>query len=879
DPENNLTVSDINAFIGNQSKITMTGAVGVYKRSTNSDYYYLFLPSNADCNNLKVWFTASSASVNGQAIVSGQPTDVFKDIYEGGFKKDYTLKLNSTSYNLVALKSGDVGTVYIDTQSGSIKSINGSSDHSVSEPGTILVINPKGDVEYDGDLESLKGRGNATWSTGSNKNPYGFKLAQSISLMGLGKGKKWVLLANSNDSNSLLKNQIIYDFSKYIGINYQPTCRPVDLYVNQQYFGSYQLCEKVEIKSARVDVSDSYEALQIANGTIDPQTGAITPADFDTMSNFATRVYSASGTRLTTATGANSYAHTVGARRYSGTARTGISSLDDLNDPVDLTGGYVFEMEISNRWANETTGFCAYNRQGWVVKSHDYVSRNMANYCYDLLYALGSAVYNGGTVPSGSTTTKCSSLSVLSEGVYGSRSITNPAPAEQYRGKRWSDIIDADSATRNYWIQEFFKNIDASITSNYFYKDSDSFDSKLYAGPAWDFDNAREYDRSAQYRWGMNRSDTSGWYAKNSRIYSWHEGDHSTSYTSDGESPLGFYAALATNCADFDAMARSEWYSNVAPAIDVLLGNKTDPKGVLKSTAQYAEAISKSGTMNNVRHDKNSSGAYNVSSVTNGINNWVSKRRAWINNEFGTYDISKCTAESIPEQKVTGKEIKPEIKLTNNGAQLIEGKDYTVEFANNIASGTASAVVSGMGYYTGTKTLHFEIGAGSLIGASVSIREGAYKEETIIPRIVDSSGNEINDFVNYQWYADGAEISGETNREYTVKESDAGKTLTVKVTGDGENLDALTITSNPCTVYAGEKPDNYTETLASWNYDYTVDSSTLINADESGETYYYNATAGQYSAGAKLTASVNAADAAKIKWSGIGEEYKNGSAS
>ncbi|MBR3737209.1 MAG: hypothetical protein IKN26_00580, partial [Eubacterium sp.] len=48
---------------------------------------------------------------------------------------------------------------------------------------------------------------------------------------------------------------------------------------------------------------------------------------------------------------------------------------------------------------------------------------------------------------------------------------------------------------------------------------------------------------------------------------------------------------------------------------------------------------------------------------------------------------------------------------------------------------------------------------------------------------------------------------------------------------------------------------------------------------ETGETYYYNATAGQYSAGAKLTASVNAADAAKIKWSGIGEEYKNGSAS
>ncbi|MBQ9531166.1 MAG: CotH kinase family protein [Eubacterium sp.] len=878
DPENSLTVSDINAFIGNQSKTTMTGAVGVYKRSTSSDYYYLFLPSNADCSNLKVWFTAASASVNGKTVESGKNTDVFKDIDEGGFKKDYTLKLNSTSYNLVAIKSGDVGTIYVDTESGSIKSINGSSDHSVSEAGSVLVINPQGEVEYDGDMESFKGRGNATWSTGSTKNPYGLKLAQSTSLMGLGKGKKWVLLANSNDSNSLLKNQIIYDFSKYIGINYQPTCHPVDLYVNQQYYGSYQLCEKVEIKSARVDINDSYEALEIANGTSDPQTGAITPADFSTMSNFTTRVFNADGSRNTnSASGANSYAHTVGTRKVSGT--TSGLSFNDLNDPIDITGGYVFEMEISNRWANETTGFCAYNRQGWVVKSHDYVSRNMANYCYDLLYALGSAIYNGGTVPSTSTTTTCSSLSNLSVISYGAKSVTNPAPAEQYQGKRWSDIMDADSATRNYWIQEFFKNIDASITSNYFYKDSDSFDSKLYAGPAWDFDNALEYDRSGQYRWGMNRSDTSGWYAKNSRIYSWREGDHSTAYTSNNQAPLGFYAALATNCSDFDLMAKSEWYSNVAPAIDVLLGNKTDPNGVLKSTAEYADAIKKTGTMNNIRHDKNSSNEYDVSSVTNGINNWVSERRTWINNEFGTVSISNCTVDAIDEQSVTGREIKPEVKVSYKGVELKKGKDYSVSYSNNISSGTANVVVSGMGYYSGERTEHFTIKAGSLIGTSVTIREGAYKDEVLIPRIIDKENVEINDFINYQWYSDDTAISGATDREYTVKASDAGKTLTLKITGDGVNLDELTITSNPCTVYAGEKPENYTETLASWDYDYISDTSNLVNADESGETYYYNATSGMNAQSAKLRGSVNATDSSKIKWSGIGEEYKNGSPS
>ena len=879
DPENNLTPTDINAFIGNQSKTTMTGAVGAYKRSTSSNYYYLFLPSNADCNNLKVWFTASSASVDGVALTNGQPTDVFKDLQEGGIKKDYTLKLNSTSYSLVAIKSGDVGAIYINTKSGSIKSINGSSDHSVSESGTVLVVNENGGVEYDGDMDSMKGRGNATWSTNNNKNPYGFKLAQSASLLGLGKGKKWVLLANKNDANSLIKNQLIYDFAKYIGINYQPTCRPVDLYVNQQYYGSYQLCEKVEIKSGRVDVNDSYEALEIANGTVNSETGAVTPADFENMSNFDTRVYNLNNVRQTISSGSSSYAHTIGCRRYSGYARSGLETISDLNDPVDITGGYVFELEISERWAKETTGFCAYNRQGWVIKSHDYVSRNMANYCYDLLFALGSSVYNGGTVPSGETTTSCNELSRLSEAAYGSRSVTNPAPAEKYRGKRWSDIIDADSATKYYWTQEFFKNLDVSTTSTYFYKDSDNFDSKVYSGPVWDFDEALCYDRNNSNRWGISLVSTDGWYAKNTRIFRWRTDDSTTTYTSDGQSPRGFYAALATNCSDFDVMSKSEWYSTISPAVEILLGNKTDPSGTLKSTAEYAQTVAKSGTMNNMRHEINNSNAYNTSSVTNGINNWVSNRQSWINSQFGTYDISNCTVEEIPEQKVTGKEIKPQLKITNNGVELKEGTDFSVSYSDNISSGTASAVITGMGYYSGTRTEHFTIGAGSLMGAAVSIREGVYKEETLIPRVTYSDNSEITDFITYQWYADNQAISGATQREYTVSENDIGKVLTLKVTGDGENLDAITLTSNPCTVYAGEKPDNYTETLASWNYDYLVDSSALVNADETGATYYYSATSGQYAEGAKLIGSVDSFQSAKIKWSGAGEEYKNGSAS
>ena len=872
DPENTLTQNDINSFTSNQSKTNMVGAVGVHKRSSNSNYYYLFLPSNADCTNLKVWFSASNASIDGKALTSGQPTDVFSAIDAGGIRKDYTLKINSTSYNLVAVKSGDVGTIYIDTESGSINSINSSSNHSVSEAGTVMVVAPDGTVEYDGDMESLKGRGNATWGTNNTKNPYGLKLAQSASLMGFGKAKKWVLLANAIDKNTLIKDQLGYDFAEYIGIDYQVNCKPVDLYVNQQYFGSYQLSEKVEIKSTRVDVNDSYEALEIANGSIDSATGNIIPADFDNMSNFETRVFNEDGSRYSTLLG-NLYAQVVGTRKYSGITSNYSTQFNSIKSPEDVTGGYVFELEISERWADENTGFCAYNRQGWVIKSHDYVSKGMADYCYDLLYALGSSVYNGGTVPSEETQTYCSNASTT----YSLKRVTNPAPAAKYRGKNWSDILDADSAVKYYWTQELFKNLDASTSSTYFYKDSDSVDSKLYSGPVWDLDHSMGYDESGSRRWGQSLSSTDGWYAKNTRIYRWTVNDSLTSYSNDNQSPLGFYAALATNCSDFDLMAKSEWYSTVAPAIDVLLGNKTDPNGVLKSTAEYANTIQKSGTMNNMRFEINSSNDYDASYISSSLNNWLSSRRTWINNQFGTASISDCEIAAIEEQIVTGKEIKPEVKILNNGVELKEGSDYTLTYSNNINAGTARVTVTGQGYYTGTAQTSFTIKAGTLAGSTVTIRESAYSGDTITPVILNSQSNEITDYISYQWYANGAAISGATQREFIVTDDEQGKTLTLKITGDGENLDARTITSNECTVYEGEKPENYTETLASWEYNYTASPDAIVNADESGNSYYYNATAGQLSDTAKLIGSVNAADSAKIKFSGIGEEYKKGS--
>ena len=41
--------------------------------------------------------------------------------------------------------------------------------------------------------------------------------------------------------------------------------------------------------------------------------------------------------------------------------------------------------------------------------------------------------------------------------------------------------------------------------------------------------------------------------------------------------------------------------------------------------------------------------------------------------------------------------------------QLTEGSDFTVAYSNNINAGTATAVISGIGNYTDTKSVSFQI--------------------------------------------------------------------------------------------------------------------------------------------------------------------------
>ena len=850
DPQNALTQADINDAIGG-NVLSPLGSIRPSKVNTSASKYYWFFPSTADLSALKIWFAeGSTLEISGTQVESGVPTNVFESINDGGVSVDYTVKLNNTSYSVTAIKSGDVGTIYIDTSSGSLSSINASKDHTVFESGTIMVIRPDGTVDYQGVMERMSGRGNGTWSTTGTKLPYNIKLGISKSLLGMPSAKKWCLLANAGDS-TLIANQLTYDFADYIGVKYQPHCKPVDLYVNQQYLGSYQLAEKVQLKSNRIDVTDAYANLELANGTVS-ETGAILPGD---LTGTAVGSYTSSGLPTTGTT--STFGSTVGNRKYS----------SSLTSPTDYTGGYLYELEISNRWPDENAGFCAYNRQGWVLKSCDYASKEMVNYSYDILFALGSSVYNGGIVPSSATTTTCrSNLRAMTT--------SNPAPATQYQSKRWSDLLDADSAVKYYWVQEFFKNMDSSTSSTYFYKDSDNIDGKLYAGPIWDMDNALG-EASESSRWGANINTADGWYAKVARIYRFYASDSTKTYSNDNQAPLNFYAALATNCTDFWSMAERSYYKDIAPAIDVLLGNTADPNGTLKNIEYYVNTVAKSAAMNNIRHEK----SFNASTIIDSKEKWVTDRDIWINSQISKTDISGVTISNIGNHMYTGNEIMPDptvsIFTSNGDVTLEKGVDYKLSYENNINAGTAQITVTGIGLYTGSKTVNFTISPVTLPPYhSLTIDSTGYKDTELVAILKNTqTGNELTQSVSYKWYRNGTQISGADSDRYLLTADDVGTKITCVASGDGVNVTG-SVTSNECNVLSGSRPSGYTRTIAEWVYDYTADSTTLVNADTSGKGYFYNATGGELQADANLFASVNGVDPAKIKWSADTDLYK-----
>ena len=118
----------------------------------------------------------------------------------------------------------------------------------------------------------VRERGNGSRYETFLKRPYRVKfndgkshhMLRGSALESPAKAKKWTLIPNWRDK-SLMRNNIAFEMSRRLGLSYTPWIQNVDVIVNGEYKGNYQLCDQITVDQERVDLTTDGYLLEITN--------------------------------------------------------------------------------------------------------------------------------------------------------------------------------------------------------------------------------------------------------------------------------------------------------------------------------------------------------------------------------------------------------------------------------------------------------------------------------------------------------------------------------------------------------------------------------------------------------------------------------------
>ena len=123
-------------------------------------------------------------------------------------------------------------------------------EHEITS--NIIIINEnKINVDKSG---GVRERGNG--SRQFPKKPWRIKFDKKQQVLNSpAKAKKWTLINNYGDK-TLMRNVVAFEIARRIGMEYVPFCQPVDVIMNGEYKGCYQLCDQVEVNPGRVEITE-----------------------------------------------------------------------------------------------------------------------------------------------------------------------------------------------------------------------------------------------------------------------------------------------------------------------------------------------------------------------------------------------------------------------------------------------------------------------------------------------------------------------------------------------------------------------------------------------------------------------------------------------
>lgn len=301
---------------------------------------YFFLPGFAKDMGLVLMETdGAKVNIGKSQLKEG---DVLRDISE---KEAYELALYNGDGELILeaplifMYSSDLPVLTLTTYSGDMEYID--EDKENEEAGRVVLFDENGTELYAGEAESIGGRGNSTW--GLSKKPYQFKLSQKANFFGFGESKSWNLIANGYDETRL-RNKIVMELAKALGMAYVPESQMIDLYVNDIYYGNYYLMEKVKVGSGNVDIRDMETVLD----------SIYSPEELERLERLETE---------------------DGDRKW----------VESGYEEPDISGGYLLERELPSRFEETISGFITDQGDCYALQSPVYASKEQVDYIADLM--------------------------------------------------------------------------------------------------------------------------------------------------------------------------------------------------------------------------------------------------------------------------------------------------------------------------------------------------------------------------------------------------------------------------------------------------------------------------------------------------------------
>lgn len=365
------------------------------------DVYYLFLPWWMGQDSEITIYAAQELEWKGRTIENGESFDISREEIE------LSLERNGDSESLYILFSSRLPVLWIETDGNVMEEVHTDKEFEADIKMSFLDNTGKTTQSIRAAEGSLHCRGNMSF-TGASKKSYLLETEKEIEFPDLGEAKKWVLTANCFDE-TMLRNYLSFQLAQRWGMENATKAEFVDLYIDGKYFGLYLLGDKVECDSSRVDIRDLEAENEMTNGEILLKRY---PYISDTKKGFR------------------------------------------ADSPENISGGYLLELDLPERWEKEKSGFITRKGQPVVIHAPQHATLEEVDYISGLFQNLEDALQ------------------------------------EDPQSRTYEKYIDMDSFVLKYILEELSKNLDANRTSQYIYKDEQEVSCKFFAGPAWDYDRA-----------------------------------------------------------------------------------------------------------------------------------------------------------------------------------------------------------------------------------------------------------------------------------------------------------------------------------------------------------------------------------------------------